>query len=93
MNGHGGKRPGGGRPKAEAPDAVPIIASTARELLEAIVADKTQDIDRRVRAAAILMREGAGGKKEAKDKAAKETARGKFAPAATPRLVVNNATP
>ena len=65
---------------------------TAVQFLESIINDRTIDLVTRVNAAKALLpyqekKPGSGGKKEQQKDAAKEAARGKFAPMAGPKVV------
>lgn len=91
----GGARPGAGRkPKVVAPIVVDNSADPQKFLLD-LMNDQSVDPRMRLDAAKALMpfmhgKLGANGKKEEKQAAAKKATAGKFAPAAPPRLVVNN---
>ena len=87
----GGARPGSG-PK---PKTSEIAASDALEFLLSVQNDVTVSLAQRVRAAIAAVqyqhpKMGIGGKKSQKKEAALKGMEGKFAPAAPPKLVVNN---
>lgn len=99
----GGKRPntGGARPGAGRKPNPPIEISVIGEhedpkvFLLAVMNDTTLDGKVRLDAAKALMpyvhqRLAEGGKKDARHDAARKVSKGKFAPAAAPRLVVSN---
>lgn len=92
----GGSRPGAGRPKKPiAALAVEAHFEDPLEFLREVMNDKLADPKLRVDAAKAMApfihsRKGEGGKKEAKNDAAKRVA-SKFATPAPPRLVVDNA--
>ncbi len=98
----GGKRPGAGR-KPKPAVLVPAMPAASRAAAEPQsirflrhVIDMTEiDVRIRMDAAKALapfeaQKVGESGKKEGKQSAAAKVAAGKFAPAAPPRLVVNN---
>lgn len=92
MKGGGGARPGAGRkPKQPEPVDIPESGDPMVFLL-AVMDDESADQRVRADAAKALLpymhpKIGEGGKKEAKDRAAKAVG-GKFAPAATPLKLV-----
>lgn len=100
----GGFRPGAGRPKegGKAPAKKRPVAESAAAsddpvaFLVRLMNDVSEDVRVRADAAKALLpykhaKKGEGGKKDARDDAAKKVAGGgKFAPAQGPRLVVNN---
>jgi phage terminase small subunit len=89
----GGARPGAGRkPKAPAILALAATYDDPEKFLRAVMNDSGTEAKLRVDAAKALMpfthqKIGEGGKKDAKQDAAKKAGGGKFAPAAPPRLV------
>lgn len=94
----GGARPGAGRPKKEKPPPPPPAQTEERDPLKFLL-DVMQGVveanNLQVRAAVaaaqyIHVKKADGGKKEEKADAAKKASGGKFAPAAPPKLVVNN---
>lgn len=91
----GGVRPGAGR-KPKPPQKLSVGAHDDPEaFLRAAMNDGSLDARLRIDAAKGLMpythaKLGEGGKKTERQKAAHAAGRGKFAPAAAPRLVVNN---
>lgn len=98
-SGSGGARPGAGRkpkPKEPAPEPVLIAGDCDMlELLQRVALGLVEATPIQVRAAIAAVqythvKKGEGGKKDAKDAAAKEAGQGRFAPASGPRLVVNN---
>lgn len=91
----GGKRDGAGRKPNPKPEPVVIQGSDMLEMLQGVALGLIDATPLQVRAAIAAVqythvKKGDGGKKEAKEKAASEAGRGKFAPASAPRLVVNN---
>jgi phage terminase small subunit len=98
-SGSGGARPGAGRPRKERPEPALTKVPEGSEddplaYLIAIMQDSNQDPRLRVRAAVAAaqythVKKGDGGKKDERADAAKRVA-GKFVPAVTPRLVVDN---
>lgn len=92
----GGARPGAGR-KSKAAKAALTVPEGEDPLAFMLSVMKNPEMDVRVRMQAAIsaapyvhQKPGESGKKEAKDKAAKDAASNRFAPAAPPRLVVNN---
>ena len=90
----GGARPGAGRkPKAVAPVAIDASPDPQKFLLD-LMNDSAADPRMRLDAAKALMPFMHGkpgtGEKDERQAAAKKVSTGKFAPAAPPRLVVNN---
>lgn len=91
----GGARPGAGR-KPKPPQVGTISADTPLEFLEAAMRDNALDMALRVRAASYAApyrhaKKGDTGKGQARKEAAEEVVkRSKFAPAAAPKLVVDN---
>lgn len=92
----GGAREGAGRPLKE-PDILGIASTYDDPLkfLRAVMNDTATDAKIRVDAAKAMMpythqKLAEGGKKDAKQDAAKKAAGGRFAAAAPPKLVVNN---
>lgn len=91
----GGARKGAGRKKKPAPALDAPKTESPLEFLVGVMNDAGADARLRVRAAVaaaqyLHAKQGEGGKKDAADRAAGSAATGKFAPAAPPRLVVNN---
>ena len=90
----GGARPGAGRkPRVIAPVVIEASPDPRKFLLD-LMNDPSADPRMRLDAAKALMpfvhgKPGAG-KKDERQAAAKKVSTGKFAPAAPPRLVVNN---
>ena len=69
---------------------------TPLEFLKAVMVGQIEASATQVRAAVaaaqyVHVKKGEGGKKEAKEAAASEAGKGRFAPKPGPRLVVNNA--
>lgn len=92
----GGSRPGAGR-KPNPPIEMTVIGEhdDPKAFLFSVMNDTSMDGKARLDAAKALMpyihpRVGESGKKEARQAAAGKVAKGKFSPAAAPRLVVNN---
>lgn len=90
----GGARPGAGRkPRVVAPVAIDVSPDPQKFLLD-LMNDPAADPRMRLDAAKALMPFMHGkpgtGKKDERQAAAKKVSTGKFAPAAPPRLVVNN---
>ena len=86
----------GGELEAEVKPAAPDLPEEcndleAREYLRKVWNDPSIDHSLRIRAAEIAFKgvEGKQGKKEVKDGKAREAGRGRFAPSAPPKLVVN----
>jgi phage terminase small subunit len=103
-SGSGGARPGAGRPRKAVPPpteaSVPPPAGTTDPLayLLQVMNDPAQDPRLRVRAAVAAAqythtKRGDGGKKEEQGEKAEKANTGKFAAAASPRLVVDNTRP
>jgi phage terminase small subunit len=101
-NGHGGARPGAGRPKGsinqatreanEAAASLPLCADP-RQWLRNLMIDPQQAVRLRVDAAKALLpfthaKAGEVGKKDEASKAAKRASRGKFAPGKPPLKIV-----
>jgi phage terminase small subunit len=94
----GGARSGAGRkskPKAPPPVLDVPAGNDPLTFLLGVMNDAGADARLRVRAAVaaaqyVHAKQGEGGKKDAAERAAGSAAAGKFAPAAPPRLVVNN---
>jgi len=97
MKGGGGSRPGAGRPRKQAvnpENPLEIIGDEPKAFLESVMKNSIIHPDLRIRAATALLpylyaKKGDAGKKETRAEAAKKVS-GKFAPAAPPRLVVDN---
>lgn len=92
----GGPRPGAGRPKSPAPKLGKKSGDgkydDPRDFLLAVVNDTKADPRLRVEAAKQLLpyvhqKKGESGKKEERQGAAKKAGSGKFAPAASPKIV------
>lgn len=79
--------------KIDAPNV--FIGKSPLDYMLNVMNDETADDDRRDKMATAAapymhLKKGEGGKKDEKQEAAKSAGRGKFAPTAMPRLVVNN---
>lgn len=91
----GGARPGSG-PKPKPPARINIPSGQdPLDFLLAVMDHPEVDPKLRVRAAVaaaqyVHSKKGEGGKKDGKQEAADRAGQGKFAPAAPPKLVVNN---
>lgn len=93
-----GRKPKGVKPdpnRAEIEAALQAGSYLPLDYLLSVMRDPNADPVRRDRAAAVLApflhgKTDMGGKKEERQRAAGEVAKGKFAPAAAPRLVVSN---
>lgn len=91
----GGARPGAGRPPKPKPEPVHIPEVDMLTLLQRVALGYTEATSLQVRAAIAAVqythvKKGDGGKKEEQADKAKKAGAGKFAPAAPPKLVVNN---
>ena len=91
----GGPRVNAGRPPKEPEKLSTDGQDDPLEFLLAVMNDVEVSAPLRVRAAIAAAqykhtKRSDGGKKDEKDRAAKSAGEGKFAPAAPPRLVVNN---
>lgn len=91
----GGARKGAGRKKKPAPALDAPKTESPLEFLVGVMNDAGADVRLRVRAAVaaaqyLHTKQADGGKKEAAEKAARDAASSRFAPATPPRLVVNN---
>ena len=88
-------QPHGGALKRSAAEPVPMGDMDMLQLLQAVALGKTVATTIQVRAAIAAVqythtKRGDGGKKEELADKAKTAGRGKFAPSAPPKLVVNN---
>ena len=98
----GGARQGAGRKKAEPTVIAPEVAKVEggepldpRPTLELVALGHMEVSPLQMKALLALLpytntKKGEGGKKDAKGDAAKKAGAGKYAPAAPPKLVVNN---
>jgi hypothetical protein len=98
----GGARPGAGRKAKEptfiAPEKAQAVSGEPLDplpTLELVALGHLEVSAQQMKALLALlpytnMKKGEGGKKDAKGEAAKKAGAGKFAPAAPPKLVVNN---
>jgi phage terminase small subunit len=91
----GGPREGAGKPPKPQPLVDVPETDDPQEFLASVMNDKKADARLRIEAARALMpykhaKTSAGGKKDAQGERAKLAAKGKYAPSAPPKLVVNN---
>ena len=94
----GGARPGAGRPKKEKPPPPPPIEIAERDmlsLLQDVALGRVEATALQVRAAIAAVqythtKRGDGGKKEEAATLAEQAGKGRFAPKAPPKLIVNN---